>query len=239
MESSGQTCYKANLMKKQAMKRSQIFLIGLISLAVSSGSYALLKLTPDQVIHQNVSCPTAGATDARDVQVLGTHRWAKGVIVLYSALCAQDTQGKLQRVFGHQVVKQNGMNWQVSSSDSYRISNPKRPSERLIEYGISQAKETGGDRYTILYGQFLATKVAAVEVTFDNGEVLRDDGTSKAFALISSGAASVCELRVLGSENQVLRRENLSRPNPLELPKRLISDRKQLGSRCLPVSNRL
>jgi len=221
------------------MKRSHTFLIGLVSLASIGGTLMLLKPTPAQVIHQNVSCPTTGATDAKDVQVLSTHRWAKGMIVLYSALCAENAKGKLQRVFGHQVVKREGMNWQVSSSDSYSISNPKQASERLIEYGVSQAKETGGDRYTILYGQFLTPKVSAVEVTFDNGQVLRDDGKSKAFALISSGAASVCELRILGPDNQLLRRENLSRPNSLALPKRLVSDDKQLHSRCMLETNSL
>jgi hypothetical protein len=162
------------------------------------------------------------------------------VIVLYSALCAEDAKGKLQRVLGHQVVKRDGMNWQVSSSDSYSISNPKQASERLIEYGISQAKETNGDRYTILYGQFLTPKVSTIEATFDNGQVLRDDGKSKAFALISGGAASVCELRILGPDNQLLRRENLSRPDSLAVPKRLVNNEpKQLRSRCISATNTL
>jgi hypothetical protein len=200
----------------------------------------LLKSTPDQVIHQNVSCPSLGAAAPKDVQVLGTYRWAKGVVVLYSALCTtQGTQGGVQRVLGHQLVKRDGMNWQVSSSDSYSLSNPNQAAEKLIEYGISQVQERGGDRYTILYGQFLTSRVSTVEATFDNGLVLRDAGKGKAFALIAAGTANVCELRILGADNQLLRREDLSRPNSLALPNRLIADHGRSPVHCLPISNNL
>ncbi len=221
------------------MKRSRLFLFGWLSLALCGSVYAWMETTPDQVIHQSVTCPAAGGADAKDVQVLGTYRWAKGVVVLYSALCSNTMQDTKQRVLGHQVVKREGMNWQVSSSDSYRVSNPKQSAEKLIEYGISQAQEKNGDRYTILYGQFLTPKVSTVEATFDNGQVLQAEGKGKAFALIAPGATSVCELRVLGADHQLLRREDLGRPNPLALPKRLVSHSRSLTSRCLPVSNQL
>lgn len=229
------------------MKRSLTFLLGLVSLAVSGGAYTLLDTTPDQVIHQNVSCPTSGSAAVQDVQVLSRHHWERGLIVLYSAVCTtKDTKNRMQRVFGHQVVKREGMNWQVSSSDSYSISHPQHSSEKLIEYGISQAVEKGkgkdaensSDRYTILYGQFLTPRVSAVEVTFDNGQVLRDKGEGKAFALISTGAASVCELRILGPDNQLLRKEDLSNPHPLFLPRKLVSNKRQAFP-CFPSSRRL
>ncbi|MDX2240498.1 MAG: hypothetical protein NW224_07435 [Leptolyngbyaceae cyanobacterium bins.302] len=212
-------------MKKPAMKRSLIYLTVCVGLAALGSGYALLENTPDQVIHQNVSCPNTGSANVQEFQVLGTYRWAKGVIVLYSALCTtQHPKGGMQRVFGHQVVKREGMNWQISSSDSYSVKrNPHSP-EKLIEYGISQAVEKSGDRYTILYGQFLTPKVGTVEATFDNGQVIRADGKGKGFALISAGAANVCELRVLGPDDQLLRREDLSQPKTLLLPKRLISN---------------
>lgn len=176
----------------------------------------------------------------QDVEILGTYRWAKGVVVLYSALCTpENSLGEMQRVFGHQVVKREGMNWQVSSSDSYSISNPQQSAEKLIEYGVSQAQETGGDRYTILYGQFLTSKVATIEATFDNGQTLRDDGKRKAFALIAPGATQVCELRILGPDQQILRQEDLRRPNSLKLPRRLVSQPTRSPSRCLPWSLQL
>lgn len=222
------------------MKRSGVCLLGCLSLALSGGLYAWLETMPDQVIHQNVSCPTPRSADAKEIQILGTYRWAKGVVVLYSALCsAENPRGGLQRVFGHQVVKRQGMNWQVSSSDSYSVSNPRQSQEKLIEYGISQAQEKGGDRYTILYGQFLTPKVSTIEATFDNGLVLRDSGKGQAFVLIAPEATSVCELRILGSDHQLLRREDLSRPHPLELPRRLVRQHQSLSSRCLPTSQQL
>lgn len=228
------------------MKRSLTFLIGLVGIAAAGGVYPLLETTPDQVIHQNVSCPIIGSASIRDVEVLSRHRWEKGLIVLYSAVCTtKDTKGRMQRVFGHQVVQRQGMNWQVSSSDSYSVSHPQQSSEKLIEYGISQAvgKNAGkpkeqGDRYTILYGQFLTPRVAAVEATFDNGQVIRDDGAGKAFALISTGATRVCELRILGPDNQLLRKEDLTNPDPLFLPKKLVSSQKH-SSQCFPSSRHL
>jgi len=208
-------------------------------LLLSGGVFAWYEMTPDQVIHQSVSCPTTGSANPKEVQILGTYRWKKGVVILYSALCTSNNAfGEMQRVLGHQVVKREGMNWQVSSSDSYSVSNPKKSAEKLIEYGVSQAREESGDRYTILYGQFLNSHVSTVEATFDNGQVLRDEGKGKAFALIAPGAASVCELRVLGPDNQLLRREDLSRPNLFDLPRKLVSQQRQT-SRCLPTSQQL
>ncbi|MBF2028541.1 MAG: hypothetical protein IGS48_17550 [Oscillatoriales cyanobacterium C42_A2020_001] len=243
---AGQTANKGSSHTTTTMKRSLTFLIGLVSIAATGGSYTLLETTPDQVIHQNVSCPITGTANIQDVEVLSRHRWEKGMIVLYSAVCTtKDTKGRMQRVFGHQVVKRQGMNWQVSSSDSYSISHPQQSSEKLIEYGISQAVEKNaekskedGDRYTILYGQFLTPQVSAVEVTFDNGQVIRDEGEGKAFALISTGAASVCELRILGPDNQLLRKEDLTNPDPLFLPKKLVSHQKH-SPQCFPTSRHL
>lgn len=178
--------------KGLVMKRLLTCLVGLVTLTTSGCMYALLTDTPTRVIHRSVACPTTDKAKAKGFQVLSTHRWSKGVIVLYSALCpGGDTKTSMQQVFGHQVVKRNGMNWQVSSSHSYGIRKAKKPSEKLIEYGISQTKSAEGnsqngeaERYTILYGQMLTPKVAAVEATFDNGQILRDNGKSGVFALI-------------------------------------------------------
>lgn len=222
------------------MKRSLFYLIASVGCVATVGSYAVSEMMPSQVIHQNVSCPTTGMADAQDVKVLGTFRWQKGMVVLYSALCStHNAQDGRQRVLGHQVVRREGMNWQISSSDSYSISNPQQASEKLIEYGVSQAQEESGDRYTILYGQFLTPNVSTVEATFDNGEVLRADGRGKAFALISVGAANLCELRILGPDHQLLRREDLSRPNSLFAPNRLVHNQGRSLAHCLPISHHL
>jgi hypothetical protein len=227
-------------MKKQAMKRSLFYLLACIGWVAVVGGYAVTEMMPNQVIHQNISCPTTETADAQEVKVLGTFRWQKGVVVLYSALCStHNAQDGRQQVLGHQVVRREGINWQISSSDSYSVSNPQQASEKLIEYGVSQAHEQSGDRYTILYGQFLTPHVSTVEATFDNGEVLRADGRGKVFGLISVGAANVCELRILGPDNQLLRREDLSRPNSLFTPKQLVHDQGRSATYCLPMSHHL
>lgn len=225
---------------KTAMKRSLIYLIACVSPAMFGLGLGLLEKTPNQVIHQNVSCPQLGSSPAQEFQVLGTYRWAKGVIVLYSALCPRkNAKGEMQRILGHQVVEREGKSWEISSSDTYRVSRNQHPMEQLIEYGMSQIQEKNGDRYVILYGQFLSPQIAAVEATFDNGQVVRDDGKGKAFALIAAGASHVCELRLLGPDNQLLRQEDLSRPSHLLVPKRLVSDSRLLQAQCLSNYQRL
>ncbi len=204
------------------------------------GGYAVLDRRPDQVMHQNVSCPTAEHHDVQTIEILGKYRWAQGVIVLYSALCpAKSPTGGMQRVFGHQVIKREGMNWQISSSHSYRVDQSQRTTEKLIEYGIDVSEGAAGDRYTILYGQFLSPKVATIEATFDNGQVLRADGTGKAFALIAAGATHVCDLRLIGADNQILQREDLRIPDPLTQPNRLVSQPRRSRSQCLQPLHRL
>lgn len=208
--------------------------------------YAQLTDTPTRVIHQHVACPTPGRKAAQGFQVLGTHQWAKGVIVLYSAMCpTNDGKASTQRVFGHQVMKRDGMGWQVSSGDSFGMENSPKPTdqktaEQLIDYGVGRSQPDEHDRYLILYGQILNPKVAAVEVTFNNGQVLRDSGRDGAFALVALNATGICELRILGTDNQILRKDELAKPQPepTNLPNRLVQDQ-PVPFRCLPTSRQL
>ncbi len=56
-----------------------------------------------------------------------------------------------------------------------------------------------------VYGERLVPDVLAVEATFDNGETVRDDATDGIFVVATTGANAVCELRVLGAQDTVLR----------------------------------
>jgi hypothetical protein len=214
--------------------------------SISGCVYAWLTDTPTWVIHQHVACPTTGEKAVQRFQVLGTHRWAKGVIVLYSAMCpTKDGKASTQRVFGHQVMKRDGMGWQVSSGDSFGMENsPKatdqKTAEQLIDYGVGRSRPEESDRYLILYGQILNPKVTAVEATFNNGQVLRDSGSDGAFALAASDATGICELRILGTDNQILRKDELAKPKPdaTNLPSRLVQDN-PAPFRCLPTSQPL
>ncbi|MGI0487047.1 hypothetical protein ACN4EK_16525 [Pantanalinema rosaneae CENA516] len=221
------------------MKRWLPCFAGLVALGIVGYALVLLADNPSGVIYQHVSCPTLDHTKAKGFQVLSTHRWSKGMVVLYSALCpTQDGKSSLQRVFGHQVVQRNGMSWHVSSSDSYGTGRTPTSPEKLIEYGISRSQSQEGDRYTILYGQVLTPKVKAVEATFNNGMVLQQRTVNGSFALLSPDATDICELRILGKDNQILRQKELGRPLSPLVPKSLVSH-DRVKHRCLPVSNYL
>jgi hypothetical protein len=206
--------------KNSPMKRLLTCLIGFFALAVSGHTvsflvklrqHAAITLLSKEMMYQSVACPQNQKAKAKGLQVLSTHQWSQGVVVLYSAVCPGKThQEPMQRVIGHKVVKRNGMHWQLSGSDSYGIQTNAPVSERLVEYSISKSSESGRDRYAILYGQVLKAKVTAVEATFDNGQVVRGRGDEGVFALLSPGATAICELRVIGNDNQILKQEDLA-----------------------------
>lgn len=239
------------------MKRSLSLLLGLVALATVGGLYKVITNAPIQVVQDSVLCPTSNTTtEAQEIEVLGTYHWEKGVIVLYSALCPTASgKASLQRIFGHEVVKRDGLNWQVSSRDSYSINSSQGSAEKLIEYRISQStrptsspqttfrvfssrNQSQGDRYTLVYGQILSPQVAAIEATFDNGQVVRASGDAKTFALLSANSSRICELRIFGKDNQILRKEDLAPPSRLWMPKRLVQH-PTTSHQCLPYSYHL
>jgi hypothetical protein len=243
------------------MKRLFAGSLGIGTLVIGGIGYLWMVDPPASVIHQPISCPASKQAKARDVRVIGTHRWAKGKVILYSALCPtkkgaiQKGETPMQRVFGHQVMQRDGMNWQVSSVDSYGTEN-RKSTERLIEYGVSQSGQSNsqhqnhnsphhhnsphqrGDRYTIVYGQVLSSKVTAVEATFDTGEIFRNRVRSKTFALVAPNADRVCELRILGIDNQILRKQELDRPKLLNQPQQFVQFQ-PLKSNCLSTTHPL
>jgi hypothetical protein len=221
---------------KTTMKQWLIRLLGLIALlttggAVSGYSIALLSSPPKEVLQQSIPCPTKTKTPARNLQMLSTHRWAKGVVVLYSAVCpSEQRHTSFQRIVGHQVVRRDGMNWQVSSSGSFGNDVTPRK-EQLIDYRTSKSAKPDGDRYMLLYGQVLSPKVTAVEATFNNGQILRDQSVDGVFALVAPEATGVCQVRVLGTDNQILQQADLVIPKQLHLG--------TARTQCLPVSRPL
>ena len=234
------------------MKRLLIGLTALIGLTTSSCALSILATTlPKDLIRQNVVCPNDRKAKVENFQILSTQRWSQGVIVLYSALCpAKEKQEGMQKVLGHKVLKRHGISWLVSGGDSYTSDDqPAHKAEKLLDYDISKALPTPAgktvvktdrsvkpgaarqENYTLIYGKVLHKKVAAIEATFDNGMILRDRIENQVFALMAPGATGVCELRVLGSDNQILRQEDLA------MPKRLA--KLQKARLCLPVSHQL
>ncbi len=220
------------------MKRLLIGITGFVGLTTSSCALSLLATAiPKDLIQQSVVCPTDGNFQAENVQVVGTQRWTQGIVVLYSAVCPSDARKtSMQRVFGHKLMKRHGISWQVSGSDSYSLkSTPAKP-DRLVDYRISKSVKQGSDRYIVLYGQALKPKVAMVEATFDNGQIVRDRSVNGAFALIGPGAAGVCEVRILGADHQILQQDDLV------IPKQFKTKPSQMDKpmpQCLPVTHRL
>jgi hypothetical protein len=228
------------------MKRLLIGLTALVGLTTSSCALSILAATmPRDLIYESVICPTDGKIKAKNFQVLNTQRWADGVVVLYSALCpGADQRDQMQKVFGHKVVRRNGISWQTNGSGSYITDNGDNSGEakpkKLLEYDISKFvgqnndKKPGAESYTIVYGRTLEQKVAIVQATFNNGQILSDRPYNGVFALIAPGASGVCELRVLGSDNQILSQEDLLIPKK---PSRV--DKPEKAEQCLPVSHQL
>lgn len=194
---------------RRSLVASLVAFLGLIT-----SGYALLvpmQIPPKNVLQQTLSCPPTGDTTAKPLEVLDTVQWSEGAIVLYKTFCpAENGQNKMQPVFGYQLAKRSGMSWQISGAGNYGSTNSALEPEKLVEYGLGQSEPDRRTRYMVVYGQALSPKVAAIEATFDNGNLVHAKARNGVFALIAPGADRICELRVIGKYNQILRRDDLT-----------------------------
>lgn len=194
---------------RRSLVASLVALLGLIT-----SGYALSVLTqtpPKDVLQQKLSCSPTGEKVTKQVEVLDTVQWSEGAVVLYKTFCpTKNGQNKMQQVFGYQLAKRSGMSWHVSGAGSYDSANSTSESERLVEYGLGQSERSYGDRYMVVYGQTFSPKVAAIEATFDNGKLVHAKARNGVFALVAPGADRICELRVIGNYQQILRRDDLT-----------------------------
>ena len=103
-----------------------------------------------------------------------------------------------------------GSGWEQIGNDSaeFFMDRPQLPPEELVWYGGSNYSNDKGETYALTYGKVLSPEVAAVEITFDNGKILRDEATNGVFVLISPAANHSCQMRVLGKNDKILRRIN-------------------------------
>jgi hypothetical protein len=86
----------------------------------------------------------------------------------------------------------------------YCLSFTPAPAAELIEYAIGGGLERNAD-YALVFGRILDPQVVAVEATFDDKQTLRGEPAEKNFAIVAPGAGAVCELRVLGSDDQLFK----------------------------------
>jgi hypothetical protein len=208
-------------------------LVGLLILPIVGYKMSLVAATPETTLNQGFSCPGPEAVEAQDFQVLAVRKWAGGVVALSRGLCpsGSPTGNSQQSVLSYRLVQRRGREWQLGSSGSHVIP-PKRAksshkTESLIEYKVDTVARS---RYSIFYGQVLSPKVSAVEVTFDNGKILRDKALDGLFALVAPGATGVCDVRMFGADNQILQRYELGHPNV---------SKAAIGNTCQPISGQL
>lgn len=212
-------------------RRLVICLIGCLGLTIAGWAVSLVAATPEEALRRPFSCPSQSDTEAKSFQVLTTRKWSKGIVALYRGNCAAlNKPGVDQPLLSYRVMKQNGMEWQLSGSGSYPTTIEKSKPGSLIDYGVGHTRGKGNDRQTILYGQVLSPQVSAIEVTFNNGKSLRDESPDGLFALVASGATGICDIRAFGYDNQILQRDELISPRKSDA---------QDGNTCQPISGQL
>jgi hypothetical protein len=224
------------------------WLIGLLSaMTVGGYAYSLVAATPEEILRQPFVCPNQPGVAAKNFQVLSVRKWDKGVVALYRGACPfkgkRFASGAKQdeAVLSYRVIERAGMEWQTIGTGNHwsRIpdSSLKLIDSKLIDYGVGKlSKDTQHSStlyhnhpYAVFFGQVLSPMVSAVEVTFNNGKILRDSSTDGLFLLVSPGATSVCDVRILGTDNQILHRDEITALNP----------RRARNDTCQPISGQL
>lgn len=197
-------------------------LAGLATLLSVGATLTWIARIPPKEFYQQLACPPTLSAKTQGIQVLSTHFWGGGAVVLYQAQCRlPEVKVGSERVVGYQLLAREGWRWRVSSQGGYRVQPSGQLAKQLVEFGISQGKK-GREPLTILYGQVLSPKVAAIAATFDNGRVLREEIHQGTFVLVGIGATRLCELRILGMDHQILRQEELHGPSYPNQLKQLI-----------------
>lgn len=195
-------------------------LVGLICLGTVGYTVSIVAATPEEILRRPFSCPESSNTEADDFQIMTVRKWEKGIVALSRGNCPGKTRSFQtkepipQPALSYRVIKRQGMEWRLSSTGSALSQNvdnklKSAKSQKLIQYNVGRSNLKAQDRHTVFYGEVLSPNVAAVEVTFDNGKVLRDRGIDGMLLLVAPGATGICDVRALGVDNQILQRDEL------------------------------
>ncbi|GAP98939.1 hypothetical protein [Leptolyngbya sp. NIES-2104] len=210
-------------------------LVGLMCLAPIGYTVSIVAATPEEMIRRPFTCPDESKTEAKEFQVLTVRKWSEGMVALYRGNCLDDRSirfskdQKPQPMLSYRVAKRNGMEWNLVSSGSYFTKASKTANtKKLIEYGVGRTNTKDKQRHAVFYGEILEPTVAAVEVTFNNGKVLRDRGVDGMLLLVAPGATGICDVRALGIDNQILQRDELIPVNTTAV-----------NNTCQPISGQL
>jgi hypothetical protein len=143
-------------------------------------------------------------------QIEDSRPWDGGIVVLYSAQCAQS--GQLPVLLeGAYLRTGRGLN----TDEQYGGQSIGAPSAgQLLSYSQSRGdwvnqngKNTG---FSLINGRVYAPNVNTIEATFANGQVQRDTPGAAVFALIIQANVPACELRALDAEAKILLQIDLS-----------------------------
>lgn len=124
------------------------------------------------------------------------------VVVVHRYVEAATPERPATPWFGYGVAEQTDNGWFSPSSGAVGL-DPPPPAGNLVMHSIGY---TGyqTDR-SFIYGETLAPEVAAVEATFNTGQILRDEADDGVFVLAAPRNATSAELRVLRQDGTVLR----------------------------------
>lgn len=176
-----------------------VIIFGLLSVLVTG---CVRTETPGEAVYRYITGETA-VRPTQNFRVLKSIPSRYGVLMLYRTRGAPNSS--IER-FGYIFVKQVGFGWQIGEEGNIE-RKVSLPNEQFVEYGVGGGLDRNAN-YALVYGQALNAQVAAVEATFNNRQVVRDNLSDTGFILFATGANDVCELRVLGKEGQLLQRIN-------------------------------
>lgn len=193
-------------------------LVGLICLGTVGYTVSIVAATPEEMLRRPFSCPQSSELEVQNFRVLTVRKWERGIVALSRGQCPAEARSlrtkasTLQSTLSYRVLQRQGMEWRLSSTGSSLSQNPQpktKSPEKLIQYTVGRTDPNAQERHTVFYGEVLSPTVAAVEVTFNNGKVMRDTGIDGMLLLVAPGATGICDVRALGVDRQILQRDEL------------------------------
>ncbi len=168
---------------------------------------------PENIARRSFEC--SPGERGENFQVVETRNSPHGVIVLYRAECpptqdeifGQEVPIPQRQVFGYSLVERTLAVWQQTKGHWTGRVGTSEPGQ-FIDFNVGS-----DDEHTIVYGRILSPDVSSVEVTLNDGRVLRDGIVNGMFALVGPVGGS-CELRALDARGKVLQRIDHARLAP-------------------------
>jgi hypothetical protein len=138
-------------------------------------------------------------------QILGTRPYPNGGQIMFFRSVQEITiDGRKQRPeerIGYSVVMPFENGWSASSIDTYAFNVNGINSQTVVS--AAAVTDASHRSPSMAIGVINNSSVTAVEVTFANGQTLRDDGKGGFFAVVMQGSLP-CTLRALDAQNNVL-----------------------------------